>query len=85
RDPIDPTLAAYERFCARLARVGVSRAASEGPVDFANRASHLLPHLQKDINFISKLYVRARYADHPAALVSFINAVRKFKPRPFAR
>src|SRR5690606_3251485 len=39
----DPVAAIYARFCRKLARRGAQRLPSEGPVDFAERASSALP------------------------------------------
>jgi hypothetical protein len=52
---------AYQRFLHQLVRYGVSKAASEGPVDFAQRAVQQLPALTEPITEISRVYVAARY------------------------
>ena len=57
----DPVSSAYLRFLRRLARHGVSKVASEGPVDFAKRAVQQLPALTEPITEISRVYVAARY------------------------
>ncbi len=57
----DPVSSAYLRFLRRLARHGVSKVASEGPVDFAKRAVRQLPALTEPITEISRVYVAARY------------------------
>ena len=57
----DPVSSAYLRFLRRLARHGVSKVASEGPVDFAKRAVRQLPALTEPIAEISRVYVAARY------------------------
>jgi transglutaminase-like putative cysteine protease len=60
----DPLAAAYARFCAKLARRGLVRHPSEGPVAFARRAAAARPDLQPGIAAISELYVRLRYGAH---------------------
>ena len=57
----DPVSSAYLRFLHRLARHGVSKATSEGPVDFSKRAVRQLPALTEPITEISRVYVAARY------------------------
>ena len=52
---------AYARFCARLARIGITRAPDEGPLDFAARAKILRPDLAPRIEAITQLYVALRY------------------------
>jgi len=61
----DPLTAAYARFCAKLARRGLARHPSEGPLAFARRAVAARPDLRERIEAISALYVRLRYS--PAA------------------
>ena len=76
----------YERFCRKLAgRAGLERAAAEGPLDFARRASNFLPSAEGDIRRITDLYVASRYAkDGGASLVAALRqAVGRFRvPRP---
>ncbi len=57
----DPAVAAYARFCERLARRGLSRHPSEGPIAFSRRAAAARPDLATAIAAISDLYVRLRY------------------------
>ena len=61
----DPLIAAYARFCAKLARRGLARHPSEGPLAFARRAVAARPDLRERIDSVSALYVRLRYG--PAA------------------
>ena len=74
----DPLVAAYARFCAKLARRGVVRHPSEGPVAFAHRAAAALPELGARIEAISALYVRLRYgpAGAPSEVAVLKEAVR---------
>lgn len=71
----------YARCTARLARLGHERMASEGPLDFAIRLAQARPDLAAAVGEISALYVRARYAEDPAALQALAQAVRCFHPR----
>ncbi|MDP1897895.1 MAG: DUF4129 domain-containing protein, partial [Sulfurimicrobium sp.] len=80
RRAIDPALAAYQKFCAKLARQGIARAPGEGPVDFAARASRSRPELANQINRITRLYLTLRYGQrHPAWLPRLRKAIRRFR------
>lgn len=57
----DPALAAYLRFCRKLARAGLVRAPHEGPVDFARRATLARVDLAPAIGDITRLYLKLRY------------------------
>jgi hypothetical protein len=61
----EPAVAAYARFCAQLARRGMSRHPSEGPVAFRARAAAAHPELAAVIGSISELYIRLRYGNRP--------------------
>ena len=73
------------RLCKRLARVGVTRRASEGPVDFAARAITLRPQLRPQVEGITAMYVALRYGEGGALTDNirsdFRRAVRAFRPR----
>lgn len=57
----DPVIAAYARFCRRLANRGVTRHPSEGPDAFSKRAAAIRPEIAAAIGSISRLYVHLRY------------------------
>lgn len=57
----DPALRLYDRFCARMARLGIGRGPSEGPLDFARRATSARPDLAAPIARITALYCDLRY------------------------
>ncbi len=75
----DPARAAYDRFCAKLARRGVRRARHEGPQDYARRAAVARPRQAGSILRISDLYMQARYAGDQRALRNLQQAVRSFR------
>ncbi len=58
----DPARILYDRFCRKLARRGVRRAQSEGPVYFARRAGARLPALRAQIMQITQIYLLLRYS-----------------------
>ena len=79
--PLDPTQRIYRRFCRKLERGGVTRRASEGPLDFAARAGSALPTLRAEVERITHMYVRLRYAGEPSHLHAFKRAVGAFRAR----
>ena len=55
----------YLKFCNKLARSGVVRAAHEGAHDYATRAAHAHPQQAGAIAAISTLYISLRYGEQP--------------------
>ena len=78
---VDPVLRVYRRFCRKLARAGVVRRASEGPLDFADRVVSTRPQLRQPVNRITDLYVALRYAGNDSPIGEFKRAVSAFRPR----
>jgi hypothetical protein len=78
----DPAAVIYQRFCRKLARIGIIRQPNEGPADFAKRTAMLRPDLASGAASIGKLYIKLRYAPHPnaSALRQFGKRVRAFRP-----
>lgn len=71
----------YLKFCRKLEKAGITRAAHEGPQDFAARASRLKPQLAGAIADITDRYVALRYgtlkqADALQAMRRAISAFR---------
>ena len=82
RSRVDRAKVLYERFCRRLARLGVRRDPWEGPSDFARRASQLLPDECQRIRQISDTYIELRYAPAPATILDrFAKEVSAFAVR----
>ena len=79
--PVDPALRTYRRFCGKLARAGIARRASEGPLDFAARVSASRPQLDKAVEHITGMYVALRYADGDVPMREFKRAVTAFRAR----
>jgi hypothetical protein len=79
--PADPIARIYRRFCAKLARAGVTRRASEGPLDFAARVVATRPQLRAPVESITGMYVALRYAGGNMSMGGFKRAVRAFRPR----
>ena len=70
----------YLKFCRKLARAGVTRAAHEGAQDFAQRAMRALPRHTDSIRNITAQYLALRYSPagdgQKTARDSRINALR---------
>lgn len=77
----DATQALYLKFCRKMSRGGIARAAHEGPQDFAIRAAKGYPQQAAVINRITGLYLRLRYAGQTDTkdLLALRRAVRAFK------
>ena len=57
----DPVRTAYLRFCDKLRRAGLPRAAEEGPIDYARRLEQARPDLALPVAAITRLYIVLRY------------------------
>jgi transglutaminase-like putative cysteine protease len=75
----DPVQRDYQRFCNKLAKLGLIRGGNEGPVDFARRAGEALPQHRAKINAITQLYIQIRYQQKTAGsrLSEFKQAVQQ--------
>lgn len=76
----DPVQAAYQTYCARLARRGIAKPAHEGPADFALRAVRQRPDLAPQIERITQLYIHLRYGRQRETARELQQAVRHFRP-----
>ncbi len=70
----------YDRFCRKLARRQLVRSPSEGPWDFAARASVRLPRVKSQIHEITGAYVRLRYGRRGGDLTELRRLVSRFRP-----
>lgn len=57
----DPVVLTYQRFCKKLAKIGLIKKPGEGAQDFATRAKHQLPEQADSIERISKLFIKLHY------------------------
>lgn len=79
KSPLD---AAFERFCAQMARQGVARDLTEGPVDFLKRIERETPQAYPEAKDVIDAYVEARYApsaDPVTARRSFIRLAKRYR------
>ena len=82
RRETDPVVATYQRFCQRLAKLGLSgHLPHEGPLDFADRAAQAFPEYRLQISQITAPYVSLRYDKTMSSISDFKHAVRHFKPK----
>jgi len=77
----DPAQAAWRRFSARLARVGLGRLPSEAPNAYAKRVASARADLAAEVLAITGLYTAIRYAPGPADPRPLQDRVRRFRPR----
>lgn len=77
----DPLQRLYRRFCQRLARIGLARAAHEGPLAYAARIAATRPDLAPAVDRITALYVQLRYGPpREDSLPALRQAVQAFRP-----
>jgi transglutaminase-like putative cysteine protease len=57
----EPALAAWRRYCTKLAAVGLARSPHEGPLDYLARVAAARPGLAAQAEAITSRYVEARY------------------------
>jgi transglutaminase-like putative cysteine protease len=78
----DAVQRAWLRFCGKLARAGLARASTEGPLDYAGRVSRRLPASKAAVHAIASLYVDLRYGPVSGAesIVRLRSLVRDFSP-----
>lgn len=85
RTPRDAVDRAWQAFCAKLARRGLARLPSEGPMDYADRIARELPASAAQVRRIAGLYARLRYGanrpDLPAQTREFTRIIRIFRPQ----
>ena len=63
----DEVQALYLKFCAKLAKAGIPRLATEGPLDFAARVRAARPEWATAVDDIVRCYVQLRYGAHGSA------------------
>lgn len=81
-----PLVAGWRRFQKRMAGIGLAQGASEGPLDFMQRASRVRPDLALEIGSICKAYMALRYGrmggreGDGRAIGHFVARCRAFRP-----
>lgn len=93
RAAVDPILAEWLRFRARLRSAGVDIAGQPGPTELARRAAVVLPESAPTILEVAAAFVELRYRFPPAdaasidpkRLAALRDAVKRFRPSRAAR
>jgi len=77
----EPSLVAWDRFCAKLAAAGLGREPSEGPLDYLQRVRNARPALGAEVEEITRRYVEARYGEGASReqLRELVRRVRDFR------
>lgn len=74
----DPWARAWQQFCRKLEQLGLpARAAHEGPLSYAERASAHHPDLAEEIRRLAHQYALGRYGQAGADSLSFQQSVRR--------
>ena len=81
REALSPAVRLYVRYCARLARIGLPRAAHEGPLEYAERVAVARRDLALEVRAIAQRFALLRYADAPDGLADLRARVRAFRQR----
>jgi hypothetical protein len=85
RRPGDALDRLWRRFGARLARRGLARLPSEGPIDYAERVARALPDQADQVRLIARSYARLRYgppsANAAARTRELAQRIREFSPQ----
>ncbi len=78
----EAAVAAWDRFCEKLAATGLARSPSEGPVDFLARIRAQRPAVASSAEEITQRYVEARYGGGASReeLRELARFVRRFRP-----
>jgi transglutaminase-like putative cysteine protease len=77
----------YQRFCSRMAAIGLPRAPQEGPLDYSLRTCRQRPDLAPQIQAITRLYIGLRYGARQTRpqRQALIERVKAFRPRRVSR
>lgn len=76
---LPPISREYVRFCRRLAKLGLPRAAHEGPLDYAARVTAVRADLATEVREITGCYVELRYEER-GDVRRLTRLVRSFRP-----
>lgn len=76
----DPARQLYDRFCRKLACIGIRRMPHEGPLDFSARVAQKQKLLADIVDEITRLYVSVRYGSQVAKLAALKKEINAFQP-----
>jgi len=78
----DPVAKLYYVFCKKAARAGFVRPKQQGPLDFSILLKQQFPHLNKQIDHITSLYIDLHYGKKSALISDLDRAIKRFKFTP---
>lgn len=81
----DPARQLYDRFCRKLAAIGLRRLPHEGPMDYAARVAGRERNIADSVLDISALYVFVRYGSQRDKLNVLRDRINAFRPRSLLR
>ena len=78
----EASLAAWNRYCAKLAAAGLARSPHEGPLDYLARVKAARPALATELEEITRRYIEARYGEGASRddLRELARRVKEFRP-----
>jgi transglutaminase-like putative cysteine protease len=78
----DSVQAQFRRYCDKLGRIGLRRAAAEGALRYAQRTCSARPDLRTDVEAITELYLRLRYSADAGSeqLRALRRRIARFRP-----
>lgn len=83
RPRLDPAQRAWLAFCRRVARLGLTRQAWEGPADYARRIAAERPAIGEIAGIAADAYIQARYGTRTDMLAQLRAATKKL-PRKWS-
>lgn len=75
----DPVSKLYYIFCKKAARAGFAKSKHQGPLDFSTLLKHQYPHLNKQIDYITSLYIDLHYGKKTASVSDLQQAIKQLK------
>jgi len=74
-----PVSKLYYIFCKKAARAGLVRPKNQGPLDFSIRLKQQYPHLNKQLDHITSLYIELHYGKGAASIIDLHQAIKRLK------
>jgi len=83
--PRDPASQLYQHFLLKIEKLGFTKQDYESALDFATRIKSSRQDLAKEVDNITRVYNKLRYAAHPPhyLYVSLQTAIKRFQPQRF--
>jgi transglutaminase-like putative cysteine protease len=80
--PLDPTSQLYQRFLLKIEKLGFTKQEYESALSFADRIKSCRQDLAKDVDNITRVYNKLRYAAHPPQYLydKLQTAIKRFQP-----